>query len=278
FFSSTHNTRIERIWVEVAMQFSRRWRAFFARLESSHHLDRLNPHHLWLLHVLFLDLINADCNAFEADWNNHPMSSANNRTPLDMRFLSNAKHGKIVSEYDEVHPDTLQRYYSTHGSVVHHTGLTGAGHPLDEDDLDTSDDLESLTATDSSGDNISDLEDNDENNSAIEDQLTMDVQANINHPAIHVPRSQPPFSNRLHEAIFFAALDQAHETGLIPEGYGVMAAEQEDGYPVFESIRVGRRARELVVELPESIWFPRAVAWSQGLHIMQTLLYQLEDV
>jgi hypothetical protein len=83
---STHNTRIERIWVEVATQFTRRWRGFFARLECLHHLNCHNPHHLWLLQMLFLDLINIDCNAFQADWNNHPMSSTHNRSPL-VRFI-----------------------------------------------------------------------------------------------------------------------------------------------------------------------------------------------
>ena len=31
--SSTHNTQIERLWVEVGTQFARSWRAFFFRLE-----------------------------------------------------------------------------------------------------------------------------------------------------------------------------------------------------------------------------------------------------
>ncbi|KAF8505008.1 hypothetical protein JB92DRAFT_3084177 [Gautieria morchelliformis] len=241
--SSTHNT--------FATQFSRRWQAFFARHEKLHHLDRLNPHHLWLLQELFLDLINTDCDAFKDGWNNHLMSSTNNRSLLasDIRFLSNAKHGTMVSEYDHIHPDTLQRYYSTHGSIVHHAGLTGAGHPPDEEDLDMDDDS-----------HVSDSEVGDEyeNHDALQDQLAMDVQANINHPAI--------------------SLDQARGTGLIPDGYGVIAAEWEDGYQEYETICVGCRARELVVELPESIWYSRAVVWSQGLHIMQTLVYQLEDI
>lgn len=71
---STHNTRIERLWVEVGSQFARRWRAFFYRLEALHGLDRQNPHHLWLLHLLFLDLINADCADFWDEWNCHPIS------------------------------------------------------------------------------------------------------------------------------------------------------------------------------------------------------------
>jgi hypothetical protein len=74
--SSTHNTRIERLWVEVGTQFVRPWRAFFTRLERKHYLDRGNPHHLWLLHFLFLDEINNDCRDFQKEWNAHPISGA----------------------------------------------------------------------------------------------------------------------------------------------------------------------------------------------------------
>ena len=38
--SSTHNTQIERLWVEVGMQFTCSWHAFFFHLERLHHLDR----------------------------------------------------------------------------------------------------------------------------------------------------------------------------------------------------------------------------------------------
>lgn len=72
--SSTHNSRIERLWVEVGTQFARRWRAFFLRLEQHHYLDCSNPRHLWLIHVLFLDEINRDCESFRQDWNAHPLS------------------------------------------------------------------------------------------------------------------------------------------------------------------------------------------------------------
>lgn len=72
--SSTSNTRIEQLWVEVGTQFARRWRAFFFRLEWLHNLDRKNPHHLWLLHLLFLEEINHDCDEFQLQWNTHPIS------------------------------------------------------------------------------------------------------------------------------------------------------------------------------------------------------------
>lgn len=71
---STRNTRIERLWVEVGAQFARRWRAFFQRLEDIHGLDIHNQTHLWLLHELFLDEINKDCEQFCSDWNSHPVS------------------------------------------------------------------------------------------------------------------------------------------------------------------------------------------------------------
>lgn len=81
--SSTRNTRIERMWVEVGTQFGYRWRAFFTRLERRHGLDPEKPGHLWLLHLLFLDFINADCMMFKDEWNHHPLSgNGRNQTPL----------------------------------------------------------------------------------------------------------------------------------------------------------------------------------------------------
>jgi hypothetical protein len=71
--SSTRNTRIERLWVEVGSQFARRWRAFFTRLEDLHDLDPQNPHHIWLIRKLFLDEINKDCIQFQNHWNAHPI-------------------------------------------------------------------------------------------------------------------------------------------------------------------------------------------------------------
>lgn len=80
--SSTHNTRIERLWVEIGRLFARRWRAFFLRLEELHHLDRSNSEHRWLLHYLFLDTINQDCEDFCKNWNHHSVSGlGRNKTP-----------------------------------------------------------------------------------------------------------------------------------------------------------------------------------------------------
>jgi hypothetical protein len=203
-----------------------------------------------------------------------------------------------VTEFEDIHPDTLRRYYSTDGTVTHRPShLLGAGHPSDEDDtssvdtddinsVDTddtgsadTDDTSAPTAEHDSDDNLSDTRQNeDEHPVTLQEHLERNVEANINHPAIPVPRSQSPFNNPLRRAIFSATLDQVRATGIIPDGYHVLATEWNDSnYPAYESIRVGCRGKNLVVELPEAIWLPRAIAWAQGLHIMQTMLYQIED-
>lgn len=72
--SSVFNTRIERLWVEVGKRFARAWRAFFIRLEKLHLLNRKNKQQRWLLHYLFLDTINEDCDKFRQEWNAHPIA------------------------------------------------------------------------------------------------------------------------------------------------------------------------------------------------------------
>jgi len=57
------------------------------RLERLHLLDRHNRYHLWLLHHMFLDLINKDCDAFKQEWNAHPLSGHKNKSPLVSQSL-----------------------------------------------------------------------------------------------------------------------------------------------------------------------------------------------
>ena len=80
---STQNSRIERLWVDTGINFVCRWKAFFVHLEDIHYLDVGNPHHLWLLHFLFLGKLNDDCQQFQHDWNQHPISKrGHNQSPL----------------------------------------------------------------------------------------------------------------------------------------------------------------------------------------------------
>ncbi|KAK7020914.1 hypothetical protein R3P38DRAFT_3197407 [Favolaschia claudopus] len=127
--SSTHNTRIKRLWVT---QFARQWRAFFIRLGDLHRLDRKNAAHIWLLHLLFLDSLNADCREFQELWNRHPISGrqGNDQSPKGM-----IDSGEYVDPMQGIHPDTIDRYYGVDGpEVVRQPGQTGAGHEEDEDE------------------------------------------------------------------------------------------------------------------------------------------------
>ncbi|KAG6374552.1 hypothetical protein JVT61DRAFT_3897 [Boletus reticuloceps] len=103
---STQNSHIERLWVDTGTNFVHLWKAFFIRLEDIHMLDVGNPHHLWLLHYLFLGLLNDDCQRFQLDWNHHPiLKQGHNQSPLDMRFLSATQHGIYAEPEAQRGPD-----------------------------------------------------------------------------------------------------------------------------------------------------------------------------
>lgn len=127
--SSTRNTRIERLWLEVGKRFGRLWRAFFARLERLHGLDVDSPQHLWLLHALFLDELNGDVELFQEEWARKPISgpSAKHMSPKvcrcisptrlmdhaqDMRLLGQTQHGIYdPDDCQDVDPSLIHRYY-----------------------------------------------------------------------------------------------------------------------------------------------------------------------
>lgn len=64
--------RIERLWVDVTAQLGATWADRFRGLElRSLGLDINNVNHLWLLHYIFLPVINSDLTFFVESWNNH---------------------------------------------------------------------------------------------------------------------------------------------------------------------------------------------------------------
>jgi hypothetical protein len=287
-YSSTRNSRIERLWVEVGTQFVRRWRAFFTRLGRLHSLNRKNPAHLWLLHLLFLDAINKDCQQFQADWNAHPISGpgTNDKSPAvsqidtdtkrdlthmtiqDLRFLGQTEHGIYDNDpMDTVHPDTINRYYGVDGpEQTRRLGQTGAGHAADEGS-----DLEPLDSgsEDSEENNDSDI---DAEWTELQHEIARDQAHNIRHEPIKVARHRNPFPTQAAEDEFHNILKIVVEQGVIPEGFGVCPDEWEDGYPEQETIKTGLRGKGLEITLPEAVWFPRAILWAQALDVMSRLV------
>ncbi|KAJ6543011.1 hypothetical protein B0H19DRAFT_957835, partial [Mycena capillaripes] len=265
--SSTHNTRIERLWVEVGSQFARRWRAFFYRLEALHGLDRSNAHHLWLLHLLFLSLINEDCEDFRAEWNCHPISGeGHSQSPNDMCFVGQVQNGVYVNDYEDIHPTVLERYYGVHGPLAPRTsGQTGAGQ-LDDEDVP-------LPSIHDGQESDSDSDDDD-----LVQQIEEAHTGNFHHKPVAVPKHNNPFSDKETMQVFHDALSAAEEIGLVPAGYGLLPDEWEDGvYPSYEIIKSGHRGgKQLRVALLDSIWRPRAEMWGRGLAILNELSYMNE--
>ncbi|KAJ3507942.1 hypothetical protein NMY22_g16776 [Coprinellus aureogranulatus] len=92
---SVHNVRIERLWVDVTAQVGSQWQTAFTNLELRHGLNINNPHHIWLLHYLFLPVINQQLSFFAESWNHHRIQirGGPNRSPADMFGFDMLVHG-----------------------------------------------------------------------------------------------------------------------------------------------------------------------------------------
>ncbi|KAJ7023809.1 hypothetical protein C8F04DRAFT_969811, partial [Mycena alexandri] len=261
-YRSTNNTRIERLWVEVGSQFARRWRAFFYRLEALHGLDRTNPHHLWLLHLLFLDLINLDCENFRAEWNCHPISGeGHDQSPeagFDLLYLRGYLQCHRICGADL---GVIEHHYGTFGPPLQREpGQTGAGQLEDEDIPLPPNDFD-------------DEEDEEEDDLAA--QIEEAQTGHFHHEPVPVPKHANPFDDDESTGLFYDALEEAINRELIPPGYGLLPEEWgEEGYPTFEILKSGRRGgRQLRVALPDAIWRPRAEMWGRALAILNQITY-----
>ncbi|KAG6819028.1 hypothetical protein H0H93_016122 [Arthromyces matolae] len=273
--SSTHNTRVERIWVEVGTQFVRAWRAFFYRLEDLHQLVRQNPTHLWLLHYLFLWQINEDCQKFQDEWNAHPIwGRGHNMSPIDMRLTGQVAHGVYVDDCEGLDPAEIAAAYGVFGSVRDRSLTeTGAG-ALPEDVL-----FEEEADGDEETGIVNDDNDDDEGweDAEMDDLLGSQYSKQFISTSVKVPRCSSPF-NETQMATFETALQQVIQAGVIPQGYGIHPEEWIDGdYPSVTVIPGRRRGKkDLQVSLPDHIWRPRSILWVQGLDVMRHLTYILE--
>ncbi|KAF5338124.1 hypothetical protein D9758_015377 [Tetrapyrgos nigripes] len=265
--SSTHNTRIERLWVEVGRQFVRRWRAFFFRLEDLHGLQRHNPYHLWIIQHLFLEQINADCKEFQREWNSKPLTGMGHlQSPDEMLLDGLLKHGVYLNanppdECASLSEDEIMEGYGIEGHVQRLPGQTGAGHAPEDALDDTRLHQESDTEDDPEWEDIS-LPDEDK----------------FSAPSVKVPRVMNPFAgNQVAENIFVQSLQQADEANIIPDGYNIRLEEWDNGeYPSFYHICSGKkRNRELLVQLPDLEWRPRSEHWVRALEIYNTIKAQL---
>ena len=81
---SVHNQRIERLRKDVNTSISSYYKNVFNYLESTNKLIRSNEIHLYALHYIFLPRINRSLAEFVYQWNNHPISTQQSLSPLQL--------------------------------------------------------------------------------------------------------------------------------------------------------------------------------------------------
>ncbi|KAF9229011.1 hypothetical protein BS17DRAFT_691077, partial [Gyrodon lividus] len=186
------------------------------------------------------------CATFCEEWNAHPISGeGHDQSPNNMHFMGQLEHGLYMEDEITLHPDVLNHYYGStrHQQPYHEGGLQesdGEWEDIDDDEATLHHaDLPSLIA---------------------EEQATQCL-----HEAAPVPPQVNPFGHQYLEHAFRQALTQVQEVSHIPPELGIREEEWgNEGYSEMETISSSRGQRELVIELPHFIWYPRAVKWCQS--------------
>lgn len=106
------------------------------------------------------------------------------------------------------------------------------------------------------------------------ERITGDVQSQLHHAAVPVPKHKNPFTSSKHATLFKECLMECLEEDIVPAGFAVKSEEWgQDGYPTFEILKSGRRGtKELRVALPIEEWLPRAEIWVQALTVLNSIL------
>ncbi|KAJ6461656.1 hypothetical protein DFH09DRAFT_1254947 [Mycena vulgaris] len=112
---SVHNTRIERLWLDWTQGVGLKWYDFLMSLEHNYGLDHENPAHIWLVHYLFLDAINADAEDWVNSWKlaRHPDQAGDEPVPRRYVRVRPARAGPAGAAGGRRHPG--RRTYPSFG-------------------------------------------------------------------------------------------------------------------------------------------------------------------
>ena len=100
--SSVHNCRVERIHRDVYAGVLTFYAKLFNDLEEMGILDPVDEVNLYALHHVYLPRIRRSLNEFKQQWNNHPVSTEGNLTPLQLYtagMLNNMHSDHTATQY-----------------------------------------------------------------------------------------------------------------------------------------------------------------------------------
>ena len=107
---TVHNQRIERLWREVKKLVVIHYWNIFYYLERYQLLDPLNEEAMYALHHVYCPQINRSLVELKNSWNNHPMSTVHNRSPLQLWYSGFSNANTEYSEVQGVLDDTHQNW------------------------------------------------------------------------------------------------------------------------------------------------------------------------
>ena len=110
--SSVHNCRVERTHRDIYAGVLCFFANMFHEMEDENILDPLNEVHMFALHYIFIPRINRSLQEFIGQWQNHPISTERNMSPLQLftaGILENMHSGHSGVE-SVLNPEELHYY------------------------------------------------------------------------------------------------------------------------------------------------------------------------
>lgn len=95
--TSVHNQRIERLWRDVNRVVVSRFLNIFLYLERNNVFNPSSEIHLFVLQLVYLDLVNEALRQFTIEWNNHPISTESNFSPRQLWVRGMVAQSNITS-------------------------------------------------------------------------------------------------------------------------------------------------------------------------------------
>ena len=98
---SVHNQRIERLWHDVFQGCLVIFYKLFHQMEDQFLLNIEDNIHLFSLHYIYLGRINHALGQFLEAWNNHPLSSCHNHSPIQLWIYGLCE--QAIDDIDQVY-------------------------------------------------------------------------------------------------------------------------------------------------------------------------------